>query len=49
VLAAPTFHSLCRTTTANPPNVLCGVRYQIQHAEGKLVRVAQGEVFEVAK
>jgi dTDP-4-dehydrorhamnose 3,5-epimerase len=28
--------------------VLRGLHYQIEHAQGKLVRVAQGEVFDVA-
>lgn len=28
--------------------VLRGIHYQIQHPQGKLVRVAQGEVFDVA-
>jgi dTDP-4-dehydrorhamnose 3,5-epimerase len=29
-------------------NVLRGLHYQIEHAQGKLVRVTQGEVFDVA-
>jgi dTDP-4-dehydrorhamnose 3,5-epimerase len=29
-------------------NVLRGLHYQTEHAQGKLVRVAQGEVFDVA-
>ena len=29
-------------------NVLRGLHYQIEHAQGKLVRVIQGEVFDVA-
>ena len=29
-------------------NVLRGLHYQIEHAQGKLVRVCQGEVFDVA-
>lgn len=29
-------------------NVLRGMHYQIEHAQGKLVRVTQGEVFDVA-
>jgi len=29
-------------------NVLRGLHYQIRHAQGKLVRVASGEVFDVA-
>ncbi len=29
-------------------NVLRGLHYQIEHAQGKLVRVGQGEVFDVA-
>ena len=29
-------------------NVLRGLHYQTEHAQGKLVRVTQGEVFDVA-
>ena len=29
-------------------NVLRGLHYQIEHAQGKLVRVSEGEVFDVA-
>lgn len=29
-------------------NVLCGLHYQIHQPQGKLVRVVQGEVFDVA-
>ena len=29
-------------------NVLRGLHYQIEHAQGKLVRVCAGEVFDVA-
>ena len=30
------------------PGVLRGLHYQIQHPQGKLIRVVQGEVFDVA-
>lgn len=39
---------LCKTITAAPSRVCCGAaHYQIQHPQAKLVRVTQGEVFDV--
>jgi dTDP-4-dehydrorhamnose 3,5-epimerase len=34
--------------TVSPKNVLCGLHYQIQRPQGKLVRVVNGEVVNVA-
>ena len=34
--------------SASNKNVLRGLHYQIEHPQGKLVRVVQGEVFDVA-
>ena len=35
-------------TVVRSANVLRGIHYQIEHAQGKLVRVTEGAVFDVA-
>jgi len=45
-LPAPTFVQDNHSKSSR--GVLRGLHYQIQHAQGKLVRVVQGEVFDVA-
>jgi len=34
--------------SCSPHNVLRGLHYQVQHTQGKLVRVAEGEILDVA-
>lgn len=43
-----TIHFVQDNHSKSAKNVLRGLHYQIEHAQGKLVRVVQGEVFDVA-